>query len=113
MWFTEQGNGGAIGTIDLATQAVTEYTTGLTVNSNPAGIVTASDGFLYFTETAAAKVGKISDKGAITEFPTPTKASAPDGVAVGPDGNVWFVESHNPAALGRISVPPELSNTAK
>ncbi|HEX4718799.1 MAG TPA: hypothetical protein VH300_09745 [Thermoleophilaceae bacterium] len=113
MWFTEQGNGGAIGTIDLATQAITQYTTGLTANSNPAGIVTASDGFLYFTETAADKVGKISGKGTITEFPTPTKAAVPDGVAVGPDGNVWFVEPHNPAALGRITIPPALSNSAK
>jgi streptogramin lyase len=113
LWFTEQGNGGAIGTIDLVTQAITEYSTGLTASSKPAGIVTASDGFLYFSETAAGKIGKISDKGIITEFPTAAKDSTPDGVAVGPDGNVWFVESHSPAALGRITLPPELSNTAK
>ncbi|MFL6038040.1 MAG: hypothetical protein ACJ74B_05360, partial [Gaiellaceae bacterium] len=51
-------------------------------------------------------------KGTISEAPIPTNDAAPDGVAVGPDGNVWFVESHSPAALGRVSIQPELSNTA-
>src|SRR5688500_14129756 len=29
---------------------------------------------------------------AITEFPLPTSASSPAGVAAGPDGNVWVAE---------------------
>src|SRR5579862_6675914 len=28
----------------------------------------------------------------IDEFPTPTSGSGPEGIAAGPDGNVWFVE---------------------
>jgi virginiamycin B lyase len=30
---------------------------------------------------------------AITEFPIPTDSSAPDGIAAGPDGNIWFTEN--------------------
>ena len=38
----------------------------------------------------------------ITEFPLPRANSSPAGICVGPDGNVWFVESAN-NTIGRIS----------
>jgi streptogramin lyase len=38
----------------------------------------------------------------ITEFPELTKASLPQGIAAGADGNVWFVENRR-AAYGRIN----------
>ena len=40
--------------------------------------------------------------GVITEFTIPTAASAPHGVAPGPDGNVWFVEQSG-NKIGRIT----------
>ena len=30
--------------------------------------------------------------GTITEYPTPTAGSAPQGIAAGPDGAMWFTE---------------------
>jgi hypothetical protein len=36
--------------------------------------------------TFAAPVGQIS------EFPTPTANSSPEGIVAGPDGNLWFAE---------------------
>ena len=111
VWFTAQGNGGAIGRI-TPLGAISEFTAGLTSASNPAGIVAASDGYLYFAETAHHAIGKISTSGTIAELATPTTSSAPDGAAVGPDGNVWYVDSHNPARLGRLAIQPEVANTS-
>jgi streptogramin lyase len=111
VWFTAQGNGGAVGRI-TPFGSITEFTAGLTSASNPAGIVSASDGYLYFAETAHHAVGRISTAGVIAEIATPTTSSSPDGAAVGPDGNVWYVDSHNPARLGRVTIQPEVANTS-
>jgi virginiamycin B lyase len=40
--------------------------------------------------------------GAIAEFAVPTSASAPTGIAAGPDGNLWFTEK-NANQLARIT----------
>ena len=41
--------------------------------------------------------------GTITEFPIPTQASCPtNGLAVGPDGNIWFTEYWG-NKIGRIA----------
>jgi len=38
-------------------------------------------------------IARITLDGAITEFTPPTGGSAPIGIALGPDGNLWFAES--------------------
>ena len=40
--------------------------------------------------------------GRITEYPVPTVASRPDGIAAGPDGNLWFTEAGG-NKIGRIT----------
>src|SRR5262245_9472677 len=37
-----------------------------------------------------------------TEYPIPTQASSPEGVAPGPDGNIWFTE-YLASQIGRIT----------
>src|SRR5215471_9576997 len=39
----------------------------------------------------------------ILEFPVPTPASAPAGIAAGPDGSLWFAESAG-NKIGRITM---------
>jgi len=39
----------------------------------------------------------------IAEFPTPTAGSTPQGIAAGPDGNLWFAESGGGSRIGRIT----------
>ena len=51
---------------------------------------------LFFATGAGAQT--------VTEFTIPTVNSAPNGIAAGPDGNVWFTESADSAnKIGRIS----------
>jgi hypothetical protein len=71
-----------------------------TPNSEPFGIAAGPDGALWFTESGADKIGRITTAGAVTEFPIPTAGSDPFGIAAGPDGNLWFTE----AGASRIGV---------
>jgi virginiamycin B lyase len=50
------------------------------------------DGNLWFTENSGNKIGRITTKGHITEFPTGT-SEPPLLIAAGPDGKLWFTES--------------------
>jgi streptogramin lyase len=86
-----------------ASSTVTEYSTGLTSGSSPWGITAGPDGNLWFTETSAAAIGRVTTSGTITEFPGLTLGSSPRGITAGPDGNLWFAESGGLGAIGRIS----------
>ncbi|MEO5755166.1 MAG: Virginiamycin B lyase [Chthoniobacterales bacterium] len=60
-------------------------------DSQPISITLGPDGNLWFTEQARSRIARITPKGVITEFVTPT-FSFPLGITAGPDGNVWFTE---------------------
>jgi virginiamycin B lyase len=48
---------------------------------------------LWFTEFNNNVIGRITTSGAITEFSTGLNpGSGPEGIVVGPDGNLWFAE---------------------
>ena len=104
VWFAESGGAGAIGRITPG-GTITEFTTGLTSNSQPTGIVAGPDGNLWFTEQAnPGRIGRITPSGTITEFTTGLTAnSQPTGIAAGPDGNMWFTEQASPGRIGRIT----------
>ena len=46
------------------------------------------------------RVGRITTKGEITEFPIPSQAGSPINIAVGPDRNVWFTKG---GIVGRVT----------
>ena len=46
------------------------------------------------------RVGRITMKGDITEFPIPSPTGSPINVAVGPDRNVWFTKG---GLVGRVT----------
>jgi len=92
LWFTQQQTGaGYIGRI-ATSGVVTQFSTGLTPNSEPSYIAAGPDGALWFSEFKANKIGRIQTNGSISEFTVPTPSSGPFGIASGPDGNLWFVE---------------------
>lgn len=63
-----------------------------TANAAPATIVAGRDGFLYFTEQNASKIGQLTTAGAFKEIATKTAAASPLGIIVGPDNLIWFSE---------------------
>ncbi|HXB69236.1 MAG TPA: IPTL-CTERM sorting domain-containing protein [Candidatus Acidoferrales bacterium] len=79
--------------------------------SAPFGITAGPDGALWFTESFADRIGRITTAGVITEYSTGiTPGSTPDGIAAGPDGALWFTDRSSfvgpgfgPGALGRIT----------
>ena len=83
---------------------ITEFTTGLTPNSQPNRIADGPDGNLWFTQRVPARIGRITTAGTIDEFSTNlTPDSQPVEIASGPDGNLWFTEKTNPGRIGRIT----------
>ena len=104
VWFTIDGFSGnnALPQIGRITPAgtITEFPL---ANANDTtllpGITTGSDGNLWFTDTIALQgfpqsgsIGRITPKGVISLFPTPSQPSFVQGIAAGADGNLWFVE---------------------
>jgi streptogramin lyase len=85
--------------------SITEFTTGLTANAQPANITAGPDGNLWFAEFSnPGRIGRITPAGVITEFSAGLTAnSGPDGITAGPDGNLWFTEFNNPGRIGRIT----------
>lgn len=57
-------------------------------------IAVGSDGNLWFAETIANAIGKITPSGTVSQFPLPTAGSGLSTILnLGPDGNIWFAES--------------------
>ena len=73
-----------------------------TANAGPSAIAAGHDGNLWFTESTANQIGRITPKGKVTEFPLPTPNSGPAVITAGPDGNLWFTES-SANRIGRIT----------
>src|SRR5262249_43955700 len=110
VWFTEYANAcnalyctAANATIGKITPdgTITEFAVP-TAESFLYAITAGPDGNVWFTESqggvlglppAGGKIARITPAGVITEFDTPTMASAPAGIAAGADGNLWFTES--------------------
>jgi virginiamycin B lyase len=104
-WFTEF-NVPKIGRVDPL-GVLTEYA----IPSGNYGVEIAAgqSGTLWFTETMPTggpnpvAIGSISTSGLVAEYPVPNAASAQlQGIALGSDGNVWFVDSGNDA-IGTIT----------
>jgi virginiamycin B lyase len=85
-----------------AAQTITEFSIP-TAASGPMGIALGADGNIWFIESAANKIGRITSTGVITEFPIPTASSGPFAIASGPDGALWFTEIAA-SQIGQITV---------
>jgi virginiamycin B lyase len=83
-----------IGTINLETMALKEYTLPA-AGARPRRIDVAKDGLVYYTDYARGFLGRIDLKdGKVEEWVSPGGArSQPYGIAIRPDGSVWYVET--------------------
>ncbi len=110
MWFTESSDPGKIGEISPTTHAITEFPAP-TTNVTPFGIAAGPDGDIWFTEKdvhgatigATSKIGWINPAtGTGGDVATTTASSAPNAIADGPNGSLWFTESA--AAVSKIGL---------
>lgn len=103
IWGTElQGN--AILNVNAAGE-VSEHTIP-TTNSRPIGVIPGPTGkYMWFTEEAGVKIGKIDAEGTITEFPVPAlqKNDILASLAFDRENNLWvqvYVDHNNPTPEG-------------
>ena len=92
MWFTESAPGNKVAIITPA-GVVTESSPQLPI-SNPAQIIGASDGNLWFTELSTNKIARLTTTGAFLEFSTlfaPPPSDNPFGLVDRGDGDIWYV----------------------
>jgi RHS repeat-associated protein len=73
-----------------------------TASSTPQSITVGPDGNLWFVESTANKIAKMTTSGTITEYSIPTSNSAPYAIVTGSDGNLWFTEN-GAAQIGKIT----------
>jgi virginiamycin B lyase len=97
MWVA--GFGGKVGRIAGTGGAVTAFDV-----TSAWDIVQGPDGNMWFT-APNTHVGRITPAGVVTEFPTPTAASDPFGIALGPDGAIWFAQALG-NNIGRATTAP-------
>jgi streptogramin lyase len=115
LWFTEPGYGpngqvpSQVGRI-TPTGTITQFLLGTIYHGDdirPMGITAGPDGYLWFTEAGATKIGRINAAGVPNYYSIPTASSQPYGITRGPDGNLWFTESDYYAnRVGRINLVP-------
>ncbi len=95
----------------LSAQTIDEFVVP-TPSSKPQCIAPGADGNLWFTETGASKIGKITADGLISEYIIHSNSGGlsldVQCLAPGPDGNIWFTTSAllnlapSPQPKGRI-----------
>ncbi|HZY99868.1 MAG TPA: hypothetical protein VFE36_09875 [Candidatus Baltobacteraceae bacterium] len=111
MWFTECDGGsgnGAIGRIPVTATSgsdIQEFSTGMT-GTQPVDVTTGPDGALWFTYwNTAAKVGRITTSGTITEYTIPGASASYNGwgITSAPDGAIWFADDTD-NVIGRIAI---------
>ena len=125
IWFTEfsgigrlaltgdftPGEGGLESEL-IAAHTITQFPTEMPEATFQASITAGPDGNLWFTETQAGRIGRITPSGTITIFVEGIArneiGSAPDGITAGPDGNLWFADG-DANRIGRITPSGEVT----
>jgi streptogramin lyase len=103
LWFTNNSGPGTIGRI-TPTGTITQFAMPAG-SSSLGGITTGSDGCLW-AAGGAMQVTRVTTLGAITGFGA--VLSQADGVALGPDGNVWVAINGN-YTVGKVTPAGVLS----
>jgi virginiamycin B lyase len=82
---------GALAIAAAAANAITEYGA---PGDGPYDVAVDGAGRVYFTEMAAARIGRFDPRSqTLAEFRVPTAGSGPRGIVVAPDGTVIFTET--------------------
>ncbi len=106
IWFTMPGSN-RVGKIDPGnSNAITEYSAGISTGSQPNQIVSGSDGNLWYTARAGGRIARVTTGGGIVEFTSGiTGGSALRGIAAESGTNALFFAS----AANRIAKVTDLT----
>lgn len=63
----------------------------------------ARDGSLWYTEESENVLTHITTNGVKTSYPVPTLKARPKAATIGPDGNLWFIETGS-GKIGRLTI---------
>ena len=91
-WFCEFGTN-KLGSIDPATMKITEHT--LPQGARPRRLAITKDDIIYYSDFARSYLGRFdTHTGQQKEWPSPGGSdSEPYGIAITPDGAVWYAET--------------------
>jgi streptogramin lyase len=106
MWFTEFGTSrvARLNPAGWPAPTIDEFPT-TTATSNPIGITAGKDDGLWVTESGLDRIGRVSIFGTVSEYTSPVTGLGLKGIAVAPDGSIWFAESGtglNPGRVGKL-----------
>lgn len=83
---------------------VTEFSTGLTINSGPWGITEGPGDKLWFTENTVGAIGSLTaDSNVFEELSGLPIVGDARGIAEGPDGNLWVAQAAGSGKIARIT----------
>ncbi len=95
IWFVQGYSNNQLGHLSNGSVSVFEGASSAIAN------LAAADGYIWFTEPASNKIGRVSTQ-TFQEYTLPTPDSEPLGITKGSDGNLWFTE-HKGGKIGRIT----------
>ncbi len=95
VWFA---SGGSLG---RRTPAGDIALTALPAGGGVGALTVGPDAKIWFTDSGLNAIGKVNVDGAAREYPLPSRAAHPAGIAAGADGHIWFTESGVPS-IGRM-----------
>jgi|SRR5579864_2867869 len=84
-----------------------------TASFNPTSLTVGSDGKLYAGSPGLAAIDVMTTSGTVVQHPIPSgDVASYDGLALGPDGNVWLAENKHVARITTAGVVTEYSYTS-
>ncbi len=109
LWIVEHGLN-EIARLNPRTGALVQFPIP-TSNADAHNIVLGADQNMWFTESLANKIGRITPSGVVTEYDVPTPNAYPSGIAGPPQlgcpgsahGYLWFTEAGNSPAVARLT----------
>lgn len=102
LWVTEYIVGGTHFANKVIRLTMSGKHKAFTVGSGPQSICVGPDNALWFSESGAAAIGRITTSGKYERFSVGLSYSIPNGIAVGPDQSLWFTDS-GVHAIGRMT----------
>jgi streptogramin lyase len=104
LWFNQPHPSAPQGEIGRITPSGALMLVTLPNGGRPSGVALGPDGNVWFTDSGANTVGRITPAGVLRQFALPTRSAMPYGIAAGADGRMWFAEGGKLASIG-LTVP--------